>query len=442
MRNIALFLALILCVSAFVSCNADEPADTTAAETTGNVNDADGAEELRFENILTLDDYKKFEESVSKTKNKKELTAYVGDAALDIFYTNGGFALRSASYGGHTKTFDEPMLLSGGACYSFAFAEDAFVIREMSHLTDDISGEVIFANFGNAWIIKGGVYDFEYSLNEDTHKYFINIDAEGNILYEKYPTKYIPDQMLCSELYSCMGREEICKEVGEIDIRDEALLMKNKLVYTADEVYDLEAMFEVWKENDIFHSYELPEFETLDEMLEYNRKKSGNDVHGFKTVSFVTDEKITTIEWKDKLAEDRFKVSLRVPDVWISESGDDENAGVLLRYDEGTHMELRAFSSYAAFNVDPDFILDGSMHGKVDPNGDPDRQYENTAVTGETENGYEYVMYKTVDGESFIADVYLRIDDEYIIRFILWDLTEKYGVAQTVLDSVTVEKYE
>ena len=207
-------------------------------------------------------------------------------------------------------------------------------------------------------------------------------------------------------------------------------------------MYDLEAMFEVWQENDIFHSYELPEFETLDEMLEYNRKRSGNDVHGFKTVSFVTDEKITTIEWKDKLAEDRFKVSLRVPDVWISESGDDENAGVLLRYDEGTHMELRAFSSYTAFNVDPDFILDGSMHGKVDPNGDPDRKYENTAVTGETENGYEYVMYKTVDGESFIADVYLRIDDEYIIRFILWDLTEKYGVAQTVLDSVTVEKYE
>ena len=73
MKKLVLILALILCVSVLASCNADEPADTTAAETTGNVEDTE---------LVTKDEVTSDTELVTKDEVSSD-TVEDTDIAID-----------------------------------------------------------------------------------------------------------------------------------------------------------------------------------------------------------------------------------------------------------------------------------------------------------------------------------------------------------------------
>ena len=205
---------------------------------------------------------------------------FIGSAEFDISFdydeaTQQCYSfMTSATAYGHKVDFENDEQLYGNLSVKFFQTNDSFVISRQNTAENKI------------WILKSeGVYEFsshiydffnkEHDYTDSAYNFYLRDD--GKIGYTRLSNKFTFTQTLYHQLYYCVDKDEFCKEDGYVEFDENGIVFKEETTYTVSAVYDLEEMFENWKkilngtDQNCFEFYGKPEFETLDELLEYNK---------------------------------------------------------------------------------------------------------------------------------------------------------------------------
>ena len=111
--------------------------------------------------------------------------------------------------------------------------------------------------------------------------YRFDIDESGRLWYICQPRKYLQTQQFFDQIRYCVSLDEIAMEEGYVTFVDGAPVYYPEKTHTANEVYDIEGIFNDWytrvttDENitdDYFTLNEIPKVSSLEELLAYNKK--------------------------------------------------------------------------------------------------------------------------------------------------------------------------
>ena len=249
-----------------------------------------------FDFVRTLEDSYKFADTIEQMQNDTENYGQLTDIIVgkgiikirfDIESTIDGsanvcYAISVSAYG-YEKIFDTPVQLYGNFLIKIFQTDKAFVI---SKSTGEIGDTWIFTEdgiFENLQLYEG----YENSIDTSSSSWYNGsvftyvYREDGKLGYERRPRKYLRTQVFIDQIRYCVSLDEIAMEEGYVTFVDGAPVYYPEKTHTANEVYDIEGIFNDWytrvttDENitdDYFTLNEIPKVSSLEELLAYNKK--------------------------------------------------------------------------------------------------------------------------------------------------------------------------
>ena len=153
---------------------------------------------------------------------------------------------------------------------------------------------------------------------------------------------------------------------------------------------------------------------------------------GMKRIRYSFDSVFFNFDYSQEKRVDRINLVIDIPEYMVK-SEDIENCKTYMRYDKENIMYLRGFVFEAVYRISSDFIMDDSIHEKTNYAGTWNSFTEFNVSTGVTSSGYNFVLYESKYDIDYLAYVYIRISDEYIVCLNYWDWNDNY---QFLMDSI------
>ncbi len=212
----------------------------------------------------------------------------VGQAVIDLKFVDNGikncprqcYMMSICAYG-HEKLYDDPKSLSGNFHVYLIQSDDAFIMQ--------------FSNAGLARGFPGSGYTIIFTEDEvielnnnNKQSEYYNVNPETNLLepvssiafvyrddgkigYVRIPSHYHGIIFLSDVITNCVARDDFYRETGYAEIENGEIIYYPEKTFTVSDYYDLDECFQFLKEN-IDDLNEYNKFESLEELMEYNRK--------------------------------------------------------------------------------------------------------------------------------------------------------------------------
>ena len=217
-----------------------------------------------FGTMLSAKDLEKFMAALYKLADEIEMnidvTEFVfGEASMRVrflladedYFTNGSCMTESVSAFGHTKVYTEPTELFGNVLPFICQTDGIFAFGDL-HISGDLHRKVEYGNF--TVITKEGVFEIEnptepLTVDSAAKDYNAGMTVlkyrdDGKIGYERSPRKFVFLQSVGGDLSRLVSRDEFARETGYIVPGEDGLDYVPEKTYTADEVFDLDGMYE------------------------------------------------------------------------------------------------------------------------------------------------------------------------------------------------------
>ena len=110
-----------------------------------------------------------------------------------------------------------------------------------------------------------------------------------------------------------------------------------------------------------------------------------------------------------------------VPAGYYYDSTDMDNAQFFYRYDRNFESYIPGITMEKAFRVDADFVMDETVFFEKGQYVARITLDEVSVMSGETETGLPYMVFEYKDSADYMAQTYVRLTDEIIIKIMLWD---------------------
>ena len=196
-----------------------------------------------------------------------------------------------------------------------------------------------------------------------------------------------------------------------------------------------------------------PPIENSNEMSSSEAEKDDTDFNtaenteipvenGMQRIEYTIESAVFNFNWGEINSVDNIELTIDIPEHMLKEE-DIPNCKTYLRYDKNSADYLRGFVFDGTFEVDPDYVMDESIHNKTDISGIGDAYTSGFEVTnGKTTAGYEYILYEksNEDNDEYFSYVYIRISDSYIISLNYSDELVNYDYLQKSINSINICK--
>ena len=252
MRRFFLIIVSIVILLVFASCGA-KPEDTVPEDTSG--------QEEAYDLVIDMKDYGYFadvfeEKPVEEWEAMGTYTISLRGMHTPVLVNMHGMDVLSVSAYGQTLTLNQGAY-QGYVGIEIEATESVLIIYQI----DDYES--------SCWLLTE---EKCYALHpEGGYSTTVHVREDGTLRYRKFWGEYDTtfDQEEYAPLYYCTSRDDVLYQIGSVGITDGQVVLTPEKTVTADDEYDLDAMFAEAKADEYAGEY-FSRFETVEEALAAN----------------------------------------------------------------------------------------------------------------------------------------------------------------------------